>query len=515
MAANRYLSAFLVLSALAGSALPCLAQSSPSQAGSIRGLVPTGFVARGSAPAIQAQRNDPIYWQDTVRTDHGGRVRIGLLDGSILNVASESSLLITKHDPGSQQTQLELTYGRMRANAVRIAQPHGNFGVRTPVAVTGVVGTRFDVTTTADETVVVCRENIVRVRNVEDRVVGEVILHAGEFTRVRRGMPPTPPAPASPEMLREGDEATSIPAGPLDWSRAEISWPPPGCGQGFTLLVRAWAKETQGDKVAETLVDPDLVAGKLLLGSTTLAVEGGRANLAAAPGSNTPEGTFVPEGRPSPIPTKIWSPLKIAEGEGWRAPRAVFAGDAFYVLGPAGLARQIEFTFGGQPVTILWAGPCGASFLAPLIPGGAYEVTLFISGQPVARGRINLVQVSYHLPTPPSVLRGQESRFGIELRGLAGLEQFVQGRPVDVTILTNNTPAILGNLRSQTAGASAKGETITYRVGGSNIDASGTARLEASGRGRQAGVFELGVVNTLDEALGLPSAPLAPVHPGP
>ena len=513
--ANRYLSVFLVLSALAGSASPCLAQSSPNQAGSIRAVVPTGSVVRGSAPGTTVQRNDPIYWQDTVRTDRGGRVRIGLLDGSILNVASESSLLIAKHDSGSQQTQLELTYGRLRANAVRIAQPHGNFEVRTPVAVTGVVGTRFDVWTTADETVVVCRENMVRVRNVEDRVVGEVILHAGEFTRVRRGMPPTPPAPASPEMLREGDDATSIPTGPLDWSRAEISWPPPGCGQGFTLLVRAWAKEAQGDKVVEAPVDPDLVAGKVLLGSTTLAVEGGRATLAAAPGSNTPEGTFVPEGKPSPIPTKIWSPLKVAEGAGWRGPRAVFAGDAFYVLGPAGLARQVELTFGGQSASVLWAGPCGAGFLAPLIPGGTYEVTLLIGGQAVARGRINLVQVSYHLPTPPSVLRGQESRFGIELRGLAGLEQFVQGRPLEVTILTNNTPAILGNLQSQTAGASAKGETITYRVGSNNIDATGTARLEASGRGRQAGVFELGVVNTLDEALGLPSTPLVPARPEP
>jgi len=240
-----------------------------------------------------------------------------------------------------------------------------------------------------------------------------------------------------------------------------------------------------------------------------------RATLAAAPGNTAPEGAFTPEGKPSAIPTKIWPPLKVAEGTGWRAPRAVFAGDAFYVLGPAGVASHIEFTFGGQPATVLWAGPCGAGFLAPTMAGGTYEVTLSLGGQPVARGRMNLVQVSYHLPMPPTVVRGQESKFGIEFRGLAGLEQFVQGRPLDVTILTNNTPATLGNLRSQTPGASGKGETITYRVGGNNVDASGTVRLEASGRGRQAGVFELGVINTLDEALGLPGAPLVPVRAGP
>lgn len=515
MAANRYVVPVLLLSALVGAASPCAAQSKPNQAGTIRAFVPTDYVLRAGASPIEPHRNDPVYWQDTVRTERGGRVRIGLLDGSILNVGSESSLVVTQHDPSTQQTQLDLTYGRMRASAVRVVQPHGSFQVRTPVAVTGVVGTGFDVITTAIETLVICREDMVRVRNIEDRVLGIAILHAGEFTRVRSGMPPTAPAPATPEMLREGEEATSIPAGPLDWSRVEISWPPPNCGQGFALQVRAWSKQTQGEKQIETPVDPELVAGKLLLGGTTLSVEGGRATMAAAPGSNTPEGAFIPEGKQAPIPTKIWPPINFVPGEGWRAPRATFTGDAFYVLGPVGFARQVEFTFTGEPANVLWVGPCGAGFLAPTIAGGAYQVTLSLNGQPVARGEMNLVQVSYHVPTPPSVVRGQETKFGIELRGLAGLDRFVQGRPVDITILTNRTPAILGNLRSQTSGASGGGETIIYRVGAKNVDATGTARLDASGRGRQAGAFELGVENKLDDALGLPTTPLAPVRPGP
>jgi hypothetical protein len=120
------------------------AQSQPNRAGEIR----------GSASPLTAARNDPVYRQDTVRTDRAGRVRIGLLDGSILNVGSASSLIISKHNPPTQQTQIELEYGRIRPDVVRIVKPGGSFEIRTPGAVTGVVGTKFDISSTADLTMV-------------------------------------------------------------------------------------------------------------------------------------------------------------------------------------------------------------------------------------------------------------------------------------------------------------------------------------------------------------------------
>ena len=507
--------AALVPWVLATATLPCIAQPKSNQAGDIRALVPVGYVLHGTAPAVPAQRSDPLYWRDTVRTERGGRVRIGLLDGSVLNVGSESSLTITKHDPATQETQVDLIYGRIRARAVRIAQPGGSFKVRTPVAVTGVVGTRFYIVTTADMTFVLCLEDLVRVRNAEDRAAGEVILRAGEFTRVLRGMPPAAASPASPEQLRESEDTTSISSGPVDWTRVEISWPPPGCGQEFTLLVRAWSRQTQDGKETETQVDPELVDGKLMLGGTTVAVEGGRAILANAPATEAPAATFVPQGKPGAVPAKVWPALKIAEGQGWRAPRAAFAGNSFYVLGPIGLAHQVAFTFNNEPVTVLWVGPCGAGLLAPMSPGGKYQVTLYVAGQARANGEMNLVQVSYDVPRPPALLRGQTTSIGIELRGLAGLDQFTEGRPVEVTMLTNDTPAILGELRSRTPGASVTGEVITYRVGAHNVDASGMARLEATGRGRERGSFNLSVKNKLDESLELPNNPLTPVEPKP
>ncbi len=499
-----------LLLTLATDASPDLAQVKANLAGEIRAVVPTGYILRSGAPDKSAQRSDPIYWQDVVRTERGARARIGLLDGSILNVGSESSLRVVQHDPGSQQTQLELNYGRLRAKAARIVRSSGNFEVRTPVAVAGVVGTGFGVLAAADFTLVLCYVGAIRVRNYDEGVPGEVILHAGEFTRVVRGMPPTPAAAASAEQLREEEDETSIPAGPIEWSRAEISWPPAGCGEEIILEVRAWSKPAQGGGERETPVDRELVTGRLLLDNATLAVEGGRATLNVPPGEKTPSAAFVPQSKQAPIPTKVWPPVKIGEGGGWRSPRAVFVGSAFYVLGPLGFAAQPAFSFSGHPATLLWAGPCGAAFLAPTIPGGTYNVALSASGQSVAHGEMNLVEVSYLLPKPPGVLKGQETRFGIELRGLAGLDRWTQGRPVLTTVLTNRTPAILGNLQSKTPGASASGETIIYRVGGPNLDASGMARLEGSGRGRQAGMFDLLVEHSLDEALQLPKTPLAP-----
>src|SRR3989475_4350310 len=58
-------------------------------------------------------------------------------------VGSDSSIKVVKHDAGAQQTELELTYGKLRTQAQKIAKPDGKFEVRTPAGVAGVVGTDF------------------------------------------------------------------------------------------------------------------------------------------------------------------------------------------------------------------------------------------------------------------------------------------------------------------------------------------------------------------------------------
>jgi ferric-dicitrate binding protein FerR (iron transport regulator) len=182
-------------------------------AGRITALLPEDQVLR-ETKTLAASKDMALLWRDVVKTEKGGRVRIELSDGSVLNVGSEAQLRILKQDAKHEQTTLELLYGRLLATVVKIARPTGNFRVRTPVAVAGVVGTQFGLRVDGDSTDVLCREGTVLVNNRDENVVGQVVLQPGEFTHVERGKPPSPPAAASPERIRAGDEATSIPNSP-------------------------------------------------------------------------------------------------------------------------------------------------------------------------------------------------------------------------------------------------------------------------------------------------------------
>ena len=129
-----------ILLAFVLSPLPALAQGSSSSqpAGQITALVPQA-TRNGSV----ANNKDNVMWNDTLRTEGGGRARVQLRDGSILSLGSNSELKIVQHDPASQQTELELNYGRVRSRVVQITKPGGKFQVKTPTAVAGVVGTDY------------------------------------------------------------------------------------------------------------------------------------------------------------------------------------------------------------------------------------------------------------------------------------------------------------------------------------------------------------------------------------
>ncbi|HEY6072463.1 MAG TPA: FecR family protein, partial [Anaerolineales bacterium] len=129
--------AFLAALALV---FPPGAMAQSQQAGQVSRSVTKATIQRG-AQRVEASAQTPILWQDVVNTDRGGRARIALDDGSVLNVGSESSLAITKHDASTQQTELDLAYGRVRANVVKLSRPGAEFKVKSRTAVAGVVGT--------------------------------------------------------------------------------------------------------------------------------------------------------------------------------------------------------------------------------------------------------------------------------------------------------------------------------------------------------------------------------------
>jgi hypothetical protein len=162
---------------------------SQGQAGKVSNEIPAETVVHaGKTGPLNVQ--DVVYFNDTVATHGNGRVRIELNDGSALNVGVRSVMKITKQDPATQQTEVELTAGKLRGEVVKLPKPGAAFQVKTQTAVIGVVGTTFVVEGDKKKTRVWCIEGLVRVHNLNLAVVGEILLHAGEFTTVLLGAAP-------------------------------------------------------------------------------------------------------------------------------------------------------------------------------------------------------------------------------------------------------------------------------------------------------------------------------------
>src|SRR5713226_1506396 len=126
---HSILSAFALTSvALVLSAATVFGQAAGQLAGKVNAAIPDDVVQRlGQGQEIQLNLSDSVNWEDVVRTLQMGRVRIALLDGSFLNVGARSVMRVTRHDPQSQQTAIELSLGKMRAEVVKLSQPGSSF----------------------------------------------------------------------------------------------------------------------------------------------------------------------------------------------------------------------------------------------------------------------------------------------------------------------------------------------------------------------------------------------------
>ena len=140
--------------------LPCW--SGPPQgaqrAGEISVLVPAA--QRNSKPA---KVKEEVDWNDLLKTEHNGRMRTVLTDGSIISMGSDSEMRVLQHDAKSQQTSIEMGFGAMRSRVMKLSEPGAKFEVHTRQAVMGVIGTYFIVLVTAHRTRVICLEGSVSV----------------------------------------------------------------------------------------------------------------------------------------------------------------------------------------------------------------------------------------------------------------------------------------------------------------------------------------------------------------
>jgi ferric-dicitrate binding protein FerR (iron transport regulator) len=153
---QRALAALLVF-LLSPAPLLCQ-QTANQQAGDVANIDPAA-TRNGATTRLK----DSVYWNDHLKTDTRGRLRVALRDGSSLSLGSDSELVVVQHDATSQQTSLQLLLGRIREKVVKLTQPNSKFETNTPHASLGVIGTDFYVEVTPNATKVIVYSGVVRV----------------------------------------------------------------------------------------------------------------------------------------------------------------------------------------------------------------------------------------------------------------------------------------------------------------------------------------------------------------
>ena len=170
------------------------------KAGAVDAVLPQAAIRR-SATELPAAKGTEISWNDLLRTSDRGRVRVTLVDQSLISVGPKSEVRVVQQTAVSSQSSLELAYGKVRMRLTK--QPGQRFELRTPTAVAGVIGTDFGADASVPGTThFICLEGEVRISNADPRVPGTVICRGGYMTDVKEGQPPAEPTPATPEHMQ-------------------------------------------------------------------------------------------------------------------------------------------------------------------------------------------------------------------------------------------------------------------------------------------------------------------------
>jgi FecR-like protein len=225
----------------------------PQSAGQITALIPA--VSRNTTPA---KAKDAVYWNDVLHSEATGRARLNLLDGSILTLGSSTSLKVVQHDANSQQTQLELNYGKLRSRVVQLTKPGAKFEVKTPNAVAGVIGTDFAVTYLNGRTVVQVFSGVVQVTTITGQII---TVNAGQEITVNAdgsiGGPTQTPAADQQTTISDTSVGGSTTAGGIGGSSTFLHiWLPIVTVALTGLVVGVTTKGNQSGQPFATLPPP-------------------------------------------------------------------------------------------------------------------------------------------------------------------------------------------------------------------------------------------------------------------
>lgn len=180
-------------------------QSQTSNAAKIISVEGTAKITRlsntGNSQKIKPSTGDYLKVGDIIQTSTGGRMVIKLPDGSQA-IISENTMVEIMDLTNSPRTIFKVLRGKTRIKIEKLGGKPNPYRITTPTTVIAVRGTIFDVLVKGDETRVFVTEGEVSVANLllPDQ---EVILTEGQFTRVKKDSPPSPPSVFKPERNNE------------------------------------------------------------------------------------------------------------------------------------------------------------------------------------------------------------------------------------------------------------------------------------------------------------------------
>lgn len=140
--------------------------------------------------------NDTLLAGDVIKTLKGGRLVLGLSDGSQAIISEKTIIEITDLSQ-TPRTLFNVLRGKTRVHIEKVGGRPNPYKVNTPTAVIAVRGTVFDVLVTDKETQVFVHEGQVAVSNPTTPDVF-VLLAPEQRTRVQMSAPPERPAPFRP-----------------------------------------------------------------------------------------------------------------------------------------------------------------------------------------------------------------------------------------------------------------------------------------------------------------------------
>ena len=160
-----------------GSLLAALATTAEAQkAGAVDAVRPQAVIQRSTAQ-LAAEKGTSVSWDDLLHTDQQGKLRVQLLDQSLISLGPDSQVRVIRQSPSSDQSALELAYGKIRMRLVK--QPQ-RFELRTATAVAGVIGTDFGADASIPGTThFICLEGEVRISSSDPNIRGSVICRGG------------------------------------------------------------------------------------------------------------------------------------------------------------------------------------------------------------------------------------------------------------------------------------------------------------------------------------------------